>query len=188
MKRTVNPYHNLDPVQNPAAPGLPPMLEKDHLEMHYFGKTVITLALPVMFQSFISAAVNYADVIMLSCISQSAMSAVSQANQITFALTLIYLGLSTGVTILTAQYWGIRNFKVIEQTLGLAVKFSTIVSVFFFLLTQTIPGVMMRIYTPDPELISQGIPYLQIIGWGYLATGFSQMLLASIKSMEETRI
>ena len=81
----------------------------DQRELAQFPATVISLALPVTVQSLISAAVNYADVLMLSHVGQDAMSAVSQANQITFVLTLFYLGLSTGVTILSAQYWGSRN-------------------------------------------------------------------------------
>lgn len=164
------------------------MTSLDVLEIREFGKTVLSLALPVMLQNLISAAVNYADVLMLSCISQSAMSAVSQANQVTFVLTLFYLGLSTGVTILTAQYWGGGNVRAMEQTLGLAVKLSMLVSGVFFLATQLVPEWLMSLYTPDPELIGYGIPYLRILGVGYLAMGLSQMLLASLKSIEQTKI
>lgn len=188
MKRKANPYHALDPVQN-TAPAQPLSLsDNDYVHMHCFGKTLLALALPVMLQSLISAAVNYADVWMLSCIDQSIMSAVSQANQVTFVLTLVYLGLSTGVTILTAQYWGIRDVKTIEEILGYSLKLSMAVSFGFFLLTQAIPGTLMKLYTPDPVLIAGGIPYLRVVGFSYLAMGLSQMLLASIKSMEETKI
>ncbi len=167
---------------------IPAMTPLDTLEMQEFGKTVLSLALPVMLQSLISAAVNYADVLMLSCINQSAMSAVSQANQISFLLTLFYLGLSTGVTILTAQYWGKKNVRAMEQTLGLAVKLSMAVSLVFFLGAVLVPRWLMSLYTPDPELIGYGIPYLRILGLGYLSMGLSQMLLASMKSIEQTRI
>ncbi|MDD5864479.1 MAG: MATE family efflux transporter [Firmicutes bacterium] len=160
----------------------------DQRELAQFPATVISLALPVTVQSLISAAVNYADVLMLSHVGQDAMSAVSQANQITFVLTLFYLGLSTGVTILSAQYWGSRNSCAIGQTLGLAMKCSMTVSAVFFLAAEGIPGVLMRLYTPDAALIGYGVTYLRILGVGYLAMGMSQMLLSSMKSVEQTGV
>lgn len=180
--------HSLDPAHTISTEKQHSMTPLDALEMREFGKTVLSLALPVMLQSLLSAAVNYADVLMLSCINQAAMSAVSQANQITFLLNLFYLGLSTGVTILTSQYWGKQDIRVMEQTLGLAVKLSMLVSGIFALGAVLVPRQLMKLYTPDPELIGYGVPYLRIIGVGYLAMGLSQMLLASLKSIEQTKI
>lgn len=187
MKYTDNNPHGLSPVQNLSGKRELILTELDILEMHDFGKTLFSLALPVILQSLLSAAVNYADVWMLSCIHQNVMSAVSQANQITFLLTLIYLGLSTGVSILTAQYWGVQNKEVMAQILGLGLKLSMIASVVFFLLTLLIPGTLMDLYTSDPVLVSYGIRYLRIIGFSYLAMGISQMVFAFMKSMEQTK-
>ena len=50
---------------------------------------------------------------MLGSVNQSAMQAVSLAGQITFVLTLFYLGMSTGAGILTAQYWGKRALQTV---------------------------------------------------------------------------
>lgn len=69
-----------------------------------FNRALITLVIPIAIQNLISAAVNFTDVVMLGLINQSAMSAVSLATQVTFVLTLFYMGLSTGAGILVAQY------------------------------------------------------------------------------------
>lgn len=74
-----------------------------------FNRALILLVVPIAMQNLISAAVSSADIVMLGMINQVAMSAVSLAGQITFVLTLFYMGLSTGAGILTAQYWG-KNF------------------------------------------------------------------------------
>src|SRR6476469_9771314 len=78
-----------------------------------FNRSLLTLALPIALQNFISAAVIAVDVLMLGLLSQSAMAAVSLAGQVSFALTLFYLGLGTGVGILTAQYWGRKDTQAI---------------------------------------------------------------------------
>lgn len=188
MGGPINPYHGLDWIQNIAAKVPEPMSELDVLEIRDFRKSLLSLAIPVMLQSLLSAAVNYADVLMLSFINQDAMSAVSQANQVTFLLTLFYLGLSTGVTILSAQYWGRKQIRAIEQTLGLALKLSLVVSFLFTVASILFPGWLIRLYTPDAVLISYGIPYLRIVGASYLAMGLSQMMLSAIKSIEKTLV
>ena len=68
-----------------------------------FVSILFKLMLPVIFQNLISTVVSMADVFMLSHASQTALSAASLAGQITFVLTLFYLGLSTGASVLTAQ-------------------------------------------------------------------------------------
>lgn len=74
-----------------------------------------------------------ADVVMLSIINQTAMSAVSLAGQVAFVLSLFYMALSTGASILTAQYWGKKDIRAIERTLSIACFFSVSVSILFFL-------------------------------------------------------
>jgi Na+-driven multidrug efflux pump len=69
-----------------------------------FNRSLLALVIPIALQNLISAAVGSADIVMLGTISQSAMSAISLAGQITFVATLFYSGLAVGAGILTAQY------------------------------------------------------------------------------------
>lgn len=160
----------------------------DIRERDGFSRTLTRLAIPIVLQGLISAAVSYADVLMLACVNQQALSAVSQASQVTFVLTLVYMGLSMGVGILSAQYWGRGDTGVMGKVLGLATRLSLLASLAFCLMAVLIPGPLMRIYTPDAALIGYGVEYLRIIGVSYLAMGLSQMMLATIKSMEQTKV
>nr|WP_258168582.1 MATE family efflux transporter [Paenibacillus sp. AR247] len=99
-----------------------------------FRRELMVLVVPIALQNLVSATVISADVFMLGMISQSAMSAVSLAGQITFALTLFYMGLSTGAGILTAQYWGKKDLQTIQRVLSIACMFSFCISVSFFVL------------------------------------------------------
>lgn len=71
-----------------------------------FIRALWKLMLPIVVQNLISAVVSTADVLMLSSVSEGALSASSLAGQVTFTLTLFYSGLSAGASILAAQYWG----------------------------------------------------------------------------------
>jgi putative MATE family efflux protein len=153
-----------------------------------FNRQLLTLVVPIALQNLISAAVISADVVMLGFINQSAMSAVSLAGQITFLLTLFYMGLSTGAGILTAQYWGKKDTKVIQRILSIACMFSVGISILFFGISLFFPDMLMRIFTNDRELIKYGTKFLRIISFSYIAMSLSQMYLSVIKSMENARL
>jgi putative MATE family efflux protein len=153
-----------------------------------FNHAFIGLVVPIALQNLISAAAISVDVVMLSMVNQFVMGAVSLAGQVTFVLTLFYFGLATGAGILTAQYWGKKDIKAIQFVLNIAVLFSVSISILFFVASLSIPGVLMRMLTNDPELIRYGALFLRAVGFSYLAMGFSQMYLSVIKSMENARL
>ncbi|MDR1351986.1 MAG: MATE family efflux transporter [Treponema sp.] len=152
-----------------------------------FRRSLITLVIPIALQNLISAAVNSADIVMLGTISQSAMSAVSLAGQITFVLSFFYFGLAIGAGILTAQYWGKKDLAAIRRVLGIACAFSVAISLLFFIASAGFPSALMRVFTNDAELIMYGAKYQRMVSFAYLAMGFSQMYLSMAKSMEKAR-
>lgn len=155
---------------------------------HTFNRALITLVVPIALQNLISAAVISADVVMLGMINQSVMAAVSLAGQVTFVLTLFYMGLATGVGILTAQYWGRKDVMAIQRVLSIACMFSVCISIIFFVLSFCFPRMLMQIYTNDLELAKYGSRFLQTVSFSYLAMSLSQMYLSAMKSMENARL
>jgi len=152
-----------------------------------FNRSLITLVIPIALQNLISATVGAADIIMLGMLSQSAMSAISLAGQITFVLTLFYFGLSTGAGILTAQYWGKKEPEAIRRVLSIACMLSVFVSTLFFIASVCFPGVLMRVFTSDAEFIAYGIKYQRTVSFSYLAMSLSQMYLGVMRSMGKAR-
>lgn len=146
------------------------------------------LMLPIVLQNLLSAAVSAADVLMLSGVGEAALSASSLAGQVTFVLTLFYLGLSTGASVLAAQYWGKGDRATIGAVQGLALRCSCAVSLAFFIAALGAPGLLMRVFTSDEALIGLGMAYLRWVSVSYLMMGVSQMLLAVMKSIGQTRV
>ena len=149
-----------------------------------FYRDMFRLALPIVFQNLITTAVGSADVIMLGWVSQTALSAGSLASQIMFILNLVYSGISSGIGMLAAQYWGKKDTKTIEKIMGIGMKISIIVSFLFFVLACFFPRLLMLIFTSEAELIRTGIPYLRIVGISYLFMSISQVYLCTMRSIE----
>ena len=155
---------------------------------HTFNRALITLVVPIALQNLISAAVISADVLMLGMVNQSVMAAVSLAVQVTFVLTLFYMGLATGAGILTAQYWGRKDVKAIQRVLSISCMFSICISIIFFVFSLCFPGLLMHIYTNNSELVRYGTRFLRAGSFSYLAMSLSQMYLSVMKSMENARL
>lgn len=149
-----------------------------------FYHDMFRLALPIVFQNLITTAVGSADVIMLGWVSQTALSAGSLASQIMFILNLVYSGISSGIGMLAAQYWGKKDTKTIEKIMGIGMKLSILVSFLFFVLACFFPRLLMLIFTSEEELIRTGIPYLRIVGISYLFMSVSQVYLCTMRSIE----
>lgn len=133
-----------------------------------------------------TAAVSASDAIMLGLLNQEALSAVSLAGQITFVLNLFITVLVQGTTLLAAQYWGKKNIKAIEMIFGLVIKYTFIITSIFFIGTTFFPEILMRFFTNDSQLISNGIDYLRIAGLSFIPLGLSQIYLCIMKNSGKT--
>lgn len=152
-----------------------------------FYRSLLMLVGPIALQYLINTAVSSADVVMLGYVSQTALAAGSLANQIQFILNLFLAGLTSGMTILAAQYWGKRDLDSIQKILGMGLKLSASVTFLFAAAACFLPGMLMRIFTDDDNMIASGIIYLRTVGVSYFLMGISQTYLCVMKSMERVR-
>ena len=146
------------------------------------------LTWPIILQNLLSAAVTSADVVMLNFVGQAHISAVSLAGQYASVLFMVYYGLGTGATMLCSQYYGKGDLRAIAVVEGIALRFSLLISTLAALAAFTIPQHMMRLFTPDPELIAIGADYLRLMGVAYFCWGITEIYLAVLRSVGRVKI
>ena len=134
---------------------------------------IAALTWPIVLQNLLSAAVTSADVVMLNFAS---------------VLFMVYYGLGTGATMLCSQYYGKGDLRAIEVVEGIALRFSLLISILAAAAAFTIPRQMMRLFTPDPELIAIGADYLRLVGVAYLCWGVTEIYLAVLRSVGRVAI
>ena len=160
--------------------------EQDRLGIEWgsFYRTVIALVVPMALQNLINVGVTAADVIMLGAVGEDALSGASLAGQVQYIMTLFLFGLTSGATVLTAQYWGKGDKDAIEKILGIAVKTAVFVTALFTAAALVVPGLLLRIFTGDPVVIAEGIRYLRIVAFTYIMIGITQAYLYIMRSVE----
>ncbi len=139
-------------------------------------------------QNLISSAVNSADVIMLGYIGQTAIAASSLAGNVAFILFMISTGLSSGLVMLGAQYWGKKDTEAIKTLLGIGLRICCSVEIIVALVAAFYPRILMLIFTKDEALIAEGCRYLRAASFSYVCLSFSQMFQAGFKSIERVKI
>ena len=151
------------------------------LEKKDFYKELLTLAIPIGLQNLLVALIGATDALMLGRLSQDAVAAVSLANQIVFIMNLFVGAIVGGGGALIAQYWGKKDKTMVKNLFGMILKWSFAISLVFFALAMLIPGQLMRIYTPDKNLIEIGASYLRAVGVSYLFSGITQCYYLKMK-------
>ena len=158
------------------------MLRIRREERTVFGR-IARLTWPIILQNLLSAAVNSADVVMLNFVGQEHISAVSLAAQYATVLFMVLYGLGTGVTMLSAQYFGKGDMRAVDAVEGIALRFSIGVTLLFSAAALTVPRLMMRVFTPDPVLIEIGAEYLRNVSGAYFCWGLIEIYLATLRSV-----
>ena len=157
-------------------------------EAKSFYKDLRNVVQPMAIQNLISSAVNSADVIMLGYIGQTAIAASSLAGNVAFILFMISTGLSSGLVMLGAQYWGKKDTEAIKTLLGIGLRICCSVEIIVACIAAFYPRILMLIFTKDEALIAEGCRYLRAASFSYVCLSFSQMFQAGFKSIERVKI
>lgn len=150
-------------------------------------KWTLTLAIPIMIQNLINTLVNTADTIMLGYVGQTSMAASSLANQYTFVLACVFFGMATATSVLCAQYYGKGDKKTIERVIGLAARFSIMISALFTLVSFFFSKEIMMLFSSSPETVEIGARYLKILSLSYIFMAISQVYLSALRSVGKVK-
>ena len=161
-------------------------MNPDQSKQSSFYRRLFALVLPMAVQNLLNALLSASDALMLGLLDQSSLSAVSLAAQVQFVFSLVMDAAIIGTTVLAAQYWGKGDTKAVEEIQANTLRVSCMVGACFCLAALAAPQLLMRLFTPDEELISLGASYLQIVSVSYLFGGFAQILLCVMKNTGRT--
>lgn len=153
-----------------------------------FYKKVFALVIPMAMQNLINVGVTATDVIMLGRVGEKVLSGCSLGGQVFFIFNLFLFGIASGVSVLTAQYWGKQDREAIEKLLGIVLKIAVVSGLLFMLVTVCAPEWIMHLFTNEPEVIAEGVKYLRIVAFTYPVAAVSLTYLSLIRSTERVLI
>lgn len=153
-----------------------------------FYKTLIALAVPISLQNLITFAVGFADNLMIGRLGDNAISGVYVGNQMQAVVQMFVAGIEGAILILSAQYWGRKDTESIRKVVSVGVKFAFGVGLLVTLLAVLFPSAIIGLFTREAGVIAEGTVYLRFVGFTYLFFAISQVMIASMRSVETAKI
>ncbi|MGL4772965.1 MAG: MATE family efflux transporter [Clostridium sp.] len=153
-----------------------------------FLRLLLTLALPITIQSFITSSLNLVDNLMVGRLGEEAIASVGLANQFFFIFMLCLSGINAGASVFMSQYWGKKDEKSIHKVLGLDISLGLVASLIFGGIAILCPQVVMNILSNDPAVVELGVSYLRIAGLSFIFTNFTQAYSSALRSTEQPKI
>jgi len=140
------------------------------------------IALPVAFQSLLNTVVNMVDTMMIGTLGEVSIAAVGLANKVFFVFSLLIFGISSGASVLGAQFWGNHDVKNIRRVQGLSLLIGLGGSLIFVISGLICPEFVMRIFTDSQESVRVGAIYLAIVCVSYPLTAVTNIHTSLLRS------
>ena len=153
-----------------------------------FYKHITVLAAPIVLQNIITYSVTLADNVMVGSLGTSSLSGVYMANQVMNLLQMLVTGLSAAMVVLATQYWGKKDTASIKSIVGIALKMVVSLSMLLWIAVLLWPEALLRIFTDSEPVIACGKEYLSIVCYSYLFFGLTNVLISSMRCVENVKI
>ncbi|MBQ8742550.1 MAG: MATE family efflux transporter [Clostridia bacterium] len=153
-----------------------------------FWKTVLRLALPIAIQNLLVSSFSLVDTLMVGALGDLPLSAVGMAGQWGWLFNLFLFGICSGGALFVSQYWGTKDEDSIRRVYGILIASVSILSIVFFAIAFIFPDKVMYIFNKDPKVISEGVGYLRIASFSYLAVALNNALGTMLRSTENVNV
>lgn len=158
-----------------------------------FYKMVLAIAVPIMIQNGITNFVSLLDNIMIGQVGTEQMSGVAIVNQLLFVYNLCLFGAMSGAGIFTAQFFGQKNDKGVQDTMRF--KLYMIITILIATVLLLLGGGDMLITTylrgegtaeSAAATLYYGRQYLWVMLFGLPAFAIGQMYSSTLRECGET--
>ncbi|MBR3304396.1 MAG: MATE family efflux transporter [Christensenellaceae bacterium] len=150
--------------------------------------SLIQLAIPIFFEVTLRNLVNSANTWILSYSSETAAAAVATASQIQRLLMIFYTVISSGVTVIIAQYLGAGNRKRASEAATISVVFCFVMSLLIGLICSAFARPIMIMMNLEGELLEEAVKYFRIIASFNFTQTMITVYAAITRSYGKTRI
>ena len=96
-------------------------------------------------------------------------------NRFTMLFAMVCMGFNQGLQPIAGYNYGARQYSRVKEIFVLTAKWEILVTSLCFLFAELLPGVAVRMFTNDPELIARATRGLRILDSGFAFVGFGMV-------------
>ncbi len=149
---------------------------------------ILLFSIPLMLSGILQLLFNAADIIVVGrYVGSSALAAVGSTSSLINLLINVFVGMSVGVNVLTAQYYGAKNEKDISETVHTAILTSLISGLFLVFLGIGLAKPLLHLMGTPEDVISQSVLYMRIYFLGMPVLMLYNFGAAILRAIGDTR-
>jgi putative MATE family efflux protein len=145
------------------------------------------LAWPIMVEMLLNFLMGIADTLMVSRISDHAVSAVGLSTQILNSINALFLTVNAGAGVIVAQKCGAGKWEEARKTSSIALKANLVIGVLLSFLMFFSAESILRLMNSPEEVMEAGITYLSLVGAATLFVALQTAMSAIIRNTGNTR-
>ena len=150
-------------------------------------KSILTFTLPMIIGNIAQQLYNTVDSIVVGkCVNDNALAAVGSAGPILNLLLVLFIGISAGAGVMTAQYFGARNRKALSYTVGNAITVTIIACVGLIIVAAPLISPLLKVLNTPESIFNWCHDYLMISLVGMAGMAFYNILSGIIRGMGDS--
>ncbi len=153
-----------------------------------FYNKFIAIAVPIVLQNLITIGINVMDNIMVGSFGEVQMSGASLSNQFYSIFQILCMGMGSGASVMTAQYWGRKDIVSLKKTVAVMQRICFGISLAFTIATIFFPHRILAIYTPEKEVIAAGVKYYGFLAYTFIFQAFSLTTSIVLRSIGKAKV
>ena len=150
-------------------------------------RQLASLAGPIFIETLLVMMLGAVDTFMLSRHSDNSVAAVGVVNQLMNLVFLLFEVISLGTSILCSQYIGAGRRDKVIQVVGISLIFNLLSGLILSLCLYFFAGDFLHMMGLRPDLMSEGLPYMKIVGGFAFLQAISLSLSASLRSANKAK-
>jgi len=156
----------------------------------FFNK-FLKVSFPVMIHSFLLFIVSFVDNLMISSVSNEAVSAVYAANQATYILMIAAFGVLIGAGVFIQQFNGAKDEKNLKQAFNYKIVVMIIFLVIFVTIYYLFGHYLVKLYCDSDSnsavIYELGTEYLYVVVLSYIPYCLSMIYSTTVREIGETK-
>lgn len=150
-------------------------------------KSIVMFSVPMLIGNIAQQLYSTVDSIVVGHYEgDNALAAVGSAAPLLNMLLVLFVGISAGVGIMVAQYFGAKSREELSNTIGTSITLTGLVSIFLMIIAPPIVRPVLEMLNTPSSIIAECDNYLTIMMYGIAGMAYYNILSGILRGMGDS--
>ena len=151
-------------------------------------KLILLFSIPLLIGNIFQQLYNMVDSIIVgNFVGANALGAIGTTNSLNFFFFSLVAGLSVGIGIIVAQYFGFGDEEKVKDAIGNSIWIITICSVIMAIIGFVTARPILVLLDTDPVILNDAVAYLKVVSIGIVCVGFYNGVSGILRALGDSK-